>query len=447
MSDLHLPEAFTQRIQAQFGTDALAFFAALEGPAPVSIRLNPAKMAEWPGTTPIPWSETGRYLPERPAFILDPRWHAGAYYVQEASSMFLEQAWKRICEEEQPTRVLDLCGAPGGKSTHLLSLMDPEAVLVANEVIQQRAGVLAENVTRWGKAQALVTRNDPKDFDRLPGFFDVIVADAPCSGEGLFRRDAEAASQWSESHLQLCAERQRRILADVWPALKTGGFLVYSTCTFNPGENEENLDWLAQTLGASTVPLTIPVEWGVEEVTHNGVTGYRFLPHRAMGEGFFMALVQKTSEVSGKMKSGRVSAPHHKILGRLNEWVLDPEGHWWQHGERNLRLSGGDPGIWADLILNLRVVQAGVPLAEEKGKDLLPLPEAAFCTDLNHSAFNCFDLCGADALTYLRRDAQTLDGPSGWGLVRAEGLGLGFVKHLGNRTNNYYPQNWRIRKA
>ena len=193
---------------------------------------------------------------ERPSFTLDPSFHGGKYYVQEASSMFLEQAF---CATYQFSRialnVLDLCAAPGGKSTHLLSLMNKNSLLVSNEVIQSRAAILSENIQKWGHGNVIVTNNDPKDFQRLPGFFDVIVVDAPCSGEGLFRKDPNALKEWSEDVVALCSRRQRRILNDVWPTLKTGGLLIYSTCTYNADENEENLKWLKEEYHVESIPL------------------------------------------------------------------------------------------------------------------------------------------------------------------------------------------------
>ncbi len=169
--------------------------------------------------------------------------------------MFLEQAFTQATNGATHLNVLDLCAAPGGKSTHLLSLMDQNSLLVSNEVIQSRSAILSENLQKWGHDNVVVTNNDPKDFQRLPGFFDVIVVDAPCSGEGLFRKDPGAIKEWSEDAVALCSKRQRRILSDVWPALKTGGILIYSTCTYNSQENEENLRWLQQEYEVESIPL------------------------------------------------------------------------------------------------------------------------------------------------------------------------------------------------
>ncbi|GAB3814418.1 hypothetical protein GCM10028895_07510 [Pontibacter rugosus] len=230
-------------------------------------------------------------LPTRTSFFtLDPLLHAGAYYVQEASSMFLEQALKQSIDLDESLHVLDLCGAPGGKSTHLASLISKDSLLVANEVIRSRASILAENVTKWGSGNVLVTSNDPREFSRLPDFFDVMVIDAPCSGEGMFRKDHAAVGEWSEENVNLCAQRQQRILMDVWDALKPGGLLIYSTCTWNEKENEENIAWLAAQEGVESIKLEVQPEWGIIPTQLNGLEGYRFYPHRVQGEGFLWLL-------------------------------------------------------------------------------------------------------------------------------------------------------------
>ncbi len=441
------PEAFSDRLRIDLGQEADLFFASLLTPAPVSIRVNDAKGLIPQGLESVPWSTSGYYLPERPSFIWDPLWHAGGYYVQEASSMFLEQAWKRISEEITPTYILDLCGAPGGKTTHLASLMDSDALLVANEVIAARSRVLAENVARWGTSQVLVSQNDPKDFSRLKSVFDVMVVDAPCSGEGLFRREPEAADEWSEAHLQLCSDRQRRILADVWPALRPGGFLIYSTCTFNPGENEENLAWLNQAMGAETMEIALDPAWGIKEIVVGNLKGYQCMPHRVKGEGFFLALVRKPGDAPPQPPTSKGTWATKKTREPLLSWLKDPEdSHLYETKSGIYTMRGATPEIWAGLMGQLRLVQAGIPLAEQKGKDWIPKPEAAFLQDLNPEPFGLFDLDLENARSFLHRDGAALEGPMGWGLVRYQQMGLGWVKHLGNRTNNYYPQNWRIRQ-
>jgi 16S rRNA C967 or C1407 C5-methylase (RsmB/RsmF family) len=288
---MQLPENFIRRITIDLKGEAQPFFQAMENEVPVSIRVNQSKNYHPENLQNVAWCNTGFYLPERPVFTLDPLFHAGAYYVQEASSMFLEQALKQSVDLELPLKVLDLCAAPGGKSTHLASLLSRDSLLVSNEVIRTRAKILAENITKWGNPNVVATNNDPADFQRLPGFFDVVVVDAPCSGEGLFRKDPNAMYEWSEDNVALCASRQRRIVADVWDALKPGGHLVYSTCTYNRMENEDNLEWMENEMGA--IPLSLEITSFPEITKDNNLAGYHFYPHKTHGEGFFIAVLKK----------------------------------------------------------------------------------------------------------------------------------------------------------
>ena len=240
------PEAFRQRIRKQEYINADELLHGLACPSPVTVRINRKKWNKIPeNSDPVTWCRDGFYLEKRPSFTLDPLFHAGCYYPREASGMFIGEVYRQTIGEARDLRILDLCGAPGGKATHLSTLIGDSGYLVANEVIRSRASVLAENLTKWGLSNSIVTQNDPSAFSRLPGFFDMILADAPCSGEGMFR-DQVAVDEWSEQNAALCSERQKRILADVWPALKNGGILIYSTCTFNPDENEKNIKWITE---------------------------------------------------------------------------------------------------------------------------------------------------------------------------------------------------------
>ena len=261
-----MPVSFTDVMKVQLGSEWEDFAAAHGVAPPVSIRLNPRKPREQDFQGPVPWSLYGRYLAQRPSFTFDPAFHAGAYYVQEASSMFLEQAFLQIGGSTEELIVLDLCAAPGGKSTHLLSLMSSDSVLVSNEVIRSRASILSENIQKWGHHNAVVTSSDPQYFTALDSLFDIVVVDAPCSGEGLFRKDPAAIGSWSPENIALCARRQQRILEDVWPAIKSGGYLIYATCTYNQQENEENLSWLLSRGDAESVAIRINPGWNVTEV-------------------------------------------------------------------------------------------------------------------------------------------------------------------------------------
>lgn len=449
-----LPQAFSQRMQQQLGAEYAAFEEALHTQAPVSIRLNPLKWKDAPALEPVAWASHAYYLSERPVFTLDPLLHAGTYYVQEASSMFLEQAIRQHLPVQEPVIALDLCGAPGGKSTHLSSVLPEGSLLVSNEVIKSRASILAENTQKWGSGHAVVTQNDPRDFDRLPGFFDLLVVDAPCSGEGLFRRDPAAAEEWSEANVKLCSERQRRILADVWNSLKPGGLLVYSTCTYSPQENEENLAWLANTQEAESLSLQLDPAWQVSESSQEGLNGYRFYPHKSRGEGFFMAVVRKKGEAytpsgrgKGKKKKNLLSRAPKAIEQSVEGWLLQPE-RWafFQHHEQVSAL----PARWLpeleDLYLQLRVIYAGTPLAEVKKQQLNPLPSLALSAYLNPGTHPSAELDLEMAQRYLKKeDIVPADAPNGWVLIRYRSIPLGWIKRIQQRANNYWPKEWRIR--
>ena len=438
-------------MQRLLGSDYNHFLDALQQAPPVSIRINPAKASARPALPKVPWAEHGYFLPERPAFTLDPLLHGGTYYVQEASSMFLEQAFKQVVNTEEPLRVLDLCGAPGGKSTHLASLISSDSLQVSNEVIRSRASVLAENIAKWGSGNVLVTSNDPRDFGRLDSFFDVMVVDAPCSGEGMFRKDPQAVEEWSEENVNLCAQRQQRILMDVWGSLKPGGILIYSTCTWNEQENEENIAWLAAEEQAQSVKLTLQPEWGVLPTQLKGVEGYRFYPHRIRGEGFFMAIVRKAGEAdeatTGKKKKQKIALAGKKEQALVQDWLLDSDAFTWiQHTDI---VSAIPSTIFeaADLVFqNLYVIYAGTEIAEVKGRKLKPLQGLALSQHLNKAAFETAELDLEQALRYLRREDISLGTPgSNWVLLQYRNVPLGWAKQIGNRMNNYYPKEWRIR--
>lgn len=433
--------------------------AILETPAVTSIRTNPRKSAVCPDGECVPWCTTGRYLAERPLFTSDPLFHAGAYYVQEASSMFIEQALLTI--GEMPRRVLDLCSAPGGKSTLWRSLLPDGCLLVANEPIRQRAQVLAENMTKWGHPDAVVTSAYPDEFAPLGSFFDIIAADVPCSGEGMFRKDEEARGEWSPEAVIACAKRQWTIISDVWPALRQGGYLVYSTCTFNAEEDERMVERICRELGAEVVPIAHDPAWGIVE----GTPGYHFYPHRVKGEGIYMCLLQKTSEAptgrsNKKDKKGKKSARPSASGNVKNSAAVAG----WLAQSAEFKLFAPDEAfvgavrqsLYDDVIAltgTVRALTAGVLLAEarggqpSKGQKLIPQHALAMSTALAPDAFPREELDRETALAYLRREAITLsaDTPRGYVVVTFGGLPLGFVNNLGSRANNLYPEQWRIR--
>ncbi len=290
---MQLPEKLLQSLEGIEGFDREAFEKVHEsGEQVTSIRINPLKNFEIRNSKfeislleKVPWTEYGYYLKERPSFTFDPLFHAGCYYVQEASSMFLEQALKQTIDLSKPLKTLDLAAAPGGKSTHIQSLVSKDSLLVSNEVIRSRGNILKDNIIKWGSNNVVVTNNDPKDFARLENYFDVIVVDAPCSGSGLFRRDEEAIGEWSENNVQLCSQRQQRILADVWPALKKEGVLVYSTCSYSEEEDEEIIEWMRKEFSIVNCHLSMNPDWRIITTKSDaGVEGYRFWPDTLIGE-------------------------------------------------------------------------------------------------------------------------------------------------------------------
>ena len=364
--------------------------------------------------------------------------------------MFLEQAIRQL-DVKSGVKVLDLCAAPGGKSTHLASLISEDSLLVSNDVIRARGQILSENLKKWGNANVVVTNNDPHDFQRLPQFFDVIVVDAPCSGEGLFRRDESAILEWSTDNAQLCAQRQQRILADIWPSLKDGGVLIYSTCTFNPAENEDNIMWLNQFADIEPVPLHISDSWGITITDSGGFPCYRFYPHKVSGEGFFMAVVRKRGENSPsqlrKLKENPLQASRaekERAMSLLNNERLEI-----------LRFEDSllafPAALMPDLLQiknNLRIIHAGVKIGEIKQKDLLPAHELALSKILDRSVFPEIDLSLEDAITYLKRDdISPKSTEKGWNLITYRNVPLGWVKNLGNRFNSAFPKEWRIRMS
>lgn len=449
-----LPTEFISRTKALLGSSEYDLLeAALQTEPPVSIRLNEQKLPSLSrDAEPVPWSRSGYYLPRRLPFTFDPLFHAGAYYVQEASSMFLEQAVRQYVDG--PVRCLDLCAAPGGKSTHLLSVLPEGSLLVSNEVIRSRSNILAENLAKWGTPASVVTNNDPEEVGRLRHFFDVIVADVPCSGEGMFRKDSDSTGEWSEANVRLCAARQRRILHDVWEALVPGGLLVYSTCTYNTEEDEDNVRYIATELGAEVLPLAAPTEWNITGALKHDLPVCRFFPHKTRGEGFFLAVLRKNEggidvikpRKKGRKEKGKTAPVPAEAKNRLlhaEEYEIEMRGDAIQAFPRRHNEA------YQLIVEHLRIVRAGIRLGEVKGKDILPAHTLAVSPALNPAAFPRTEVTWEEAIRYLRKEALTLpEGqPRGYVLLTFRGLSLGFVKNLGNRSNNLYPQEWRIRSS
>lgn len=377
---------------------------------PVSVRLNPFKsegvvLPILEGSVPVPWNRYGYILKERPVFTLHPLFHAGVYYVQDSSAMFVGHVFRRILEDLDVqgncVRVLDLCAAPGGKTTDISASLRKKYgsafQLVSNEVMKDRVRVLDDNVARWGDPNVIVTSVDPAAFGRLGPYFDVIVTDVPCSGEGMFRKDERAREEWSPAVVSLCASRQKRILADVWPALREGGVLVYSTCTYEDAENDGNLEWAAAELGGEILPPVSEFsDYGVGVTACGNILRAGEVP----GEGQWVGALRKTSSSASL------------IPGNIN---------------------------------SLHPVRMGCVRGQVKGKDFVPSADWALSIDFDRSLYPEAALDKAAALKYLHRDTMELPGaPLGYNVVTYKGVPLGFVKNLGKRCNNLLPQGRRI---
>lgn len=449
-----LPESFIKAVPEFPGIDPASFIEIHNQPVPVtSVRFNPIRTNDshlFPEQelTPVPWASEGFYLSQRPSFITHPGWHAGAFYVQEASSMFLEQGFRTCFPNNEPIRVLDLCAAPGGKSTHLASLIPQGSLLASNEVIKARAGTLAENLTRWGTSASVVTQNDPEDFQRLPHFFDLIVVDAPCSGSGMFHKDPEAISEWSPEHVQLCRQRQQRILADALPTLKPGGWLIYSTCSYSVEENEWMVNWLCSNQGMQAHRIPVLPQWNIVESKAQNQIGYRFYPDRVSGEGFFMALLQK--DYSNPTQLPR---PKNRLL-KLSRDATQQISNWIRPNIQPLLFQLGDrviafPENREEDLLHLQsalyIKKAGTSLGTLVRQELIPEHDLALSEWL-HPEISSINLDYDDALNYLRKHDLRLNfsGKKGWTLMRWNQLPLGWAKILPNRMNNYFPKEWRI---
>lgn len=451
--DVSLPSAFLQSLDGLPGFNKEAFLQIhTEAGSLTSIRINPRKgsiaTSSLPVAEKVPWSEFGYYLEKRPSFTFDPLFHAGTYYVQEASSMFLEQALRQSVDLSKPLRVLDISAAPGGKSTHLHSLLTPNSLLVSNEVIRSRSHILYENCMKWGGENMVVTNNDPRDFSRLQAWFDVIVVDAPCSGSGLFRRDPEAIGEWSEDAVTLCSQRQQRILTDILPALKKGGILIYSTCSYSRDEDEAIGDWLLQEGGLETIPLALEKEWGIVETESTaGAKGYRFWPDQVKGEGFFLGCFRKPygEEEPIYSKGKRINPLSRKEQADISPWINQEGLFFWKHEQFIQAIQEESQPILGALFHSLRVVNAGFRVGEWMRDKLIPDHALAMTVRVNNEIPR-LDLDIEQAIRYLQRKEITGGATRGWQLAQFSGHNLGWVNVLPNRVNNYYPKELRILK-
>jgi NOL1/NOP2/sun family putative RNA methylase len=451
MNTAEFPPGFIKGLSGSPGFDAENFVKAHQSAeALTSIRLNPFKPSSIKGNGIIPWCTDGYYLNTRPSFTFDPLFHAGCYYVQEASSMFIGHILNYI-KAEDDIKVLDLCAAPGGKSTLISSALKNGDLLVANEIIKTRVPVLSDNLTRWGPANTIVTNNDPKDFSRLKGFFDILLVDAPCSGSGMFRKDPAAMNEWSDANVNLCHQRQERILADVYPALKEDGYLIYSTCSYSVQENENILDWICTEFELESIRIPIEQDWGIVETqsAQKQAWGYRFYPDKVKGEGLFAACLRKkenTGELSNTKYKEQQKA-NYKEIDLVKPYINEPDNYYYfKVNDDWLAIDKVHKESLATLSQYLYLKKSGVRIGKMAGKDLIPEHELALSLIINKHHFLQTELTKEQAIQYQRRDNITgLDiDAKGWSLMTFEGHALGWAKLLPNRINNYYPKEIRI---
>lgn len=446
-----LPQAFKDNILSLFPEEAGYFFDALSSPVVSSVRLNLQKESGvFQNLESVPGCAHGRFLAQRPVFTEDPLFHAGAYYVQESSSMFLHDIIRYITQNEKPLLALDLCAAPGGKSTLLLDALPKGSLLVSNEIIKSRVTVLQENLIRWGNPGVVVSNNDPKHFQKTAQLFDLILVDAPCSGEGLWRRDPKAMDEWSEEAVNLCAARQERIIHDILPALKPGGILVYATCTFNARENEMQVQNMIRQMDLEPFLLNLSIP---DSVKCTDQFQFRFLPHLVRGEGLFMAVLRKKGEEiigsNRNPKRSQLNFISKKALPELHRFLKHPEAFdFFEENEYTYAFPLNWIKEYEILRASLYIKYAGICMGKtDKGGRLIPEHALAQSIEISEKIPRV-ELSKDDALIYLRKGNLQLTLPevNGWCLAVYEGLPLGWMKVLPNRINNYFPAEYRILK-
>ena len=450
-----LPELFIQQINELFPADeASALVLALGDSEPsVSIRINAKKCDSAPEYKRVPWCELGYHLGERQSFTFDPSFHSGRYYVQDASSMFLAYAIKKLVDKTTPVRYLDLCAAPGGKTTTAIDALPEGSLVVANEIMGNRAQILKENIIKWGNPNCVVTNNDSFAYSKFTHFFDIIAADVPCSGEGMMRKDDEAVAQWTPALVKECAARQREIVDNAWQALRPGGLFIYSTCTFNRPENEDIIEYLVNELGAESLDLEVPAEWNIYPAINSPVHGYHFFPHRTQGEGLFLAVVrkpeneQKITMKSGKNKKNKKDKPQ-PVPAEIKKWISpDYDMQIVANADCFNAISTKYADEIAILLENLKVIYCGCEVASVKGRDVIPAHSLALNNCAAVGTFSRQEVDYATAIAYLRGETIVIDAPKGIVVITYNNQPLGFVKNLGNRANNLYPKEWRIKST
>lgn len=462
MEKSKFPSKFLNRMQELLGNEYDAFVAAMDNTVPVSIRKNQRKNApDFEGEQAIEWCETASFLKERPAFVFDPAFHCGSYYVQESSSIVLHHLIQSSIDLDRPICALDLCASPGGKSTLTASLLNDDSLLLSNELVGNRALVLRENLVRWGQKNTIVSNNHSRDFKPLRGCFDLIVLDAPCSGEGMFRKHQLSVDQWTTGKVESLSQIQSELLDEMAPLLREQGVIIYSTCTHSLEENEQNVqDFLDRNEDFELVDIPMEPSWGfsnqiAKEKYAEISSMYRAFFHKAKGEGFFFAVLRKKEDsISGKYRKAKKSMSKlkpvdKKTIETIKPFLQNPE-------EFNFKSDGTDiyaihkkTEQWQEIFeAQLRLIKPGILIGTIKGKNIIPSIDLALNEAVNEN-FPTIEVDHDDALRYYKgMNLETpFEGEQGWYIVRYNGNNLGWVKVLKNRINNHLPKSWKIRKS
>jgi 16S rRNA C967 or C1407 C5-methylase (RsmB/RsmF family)/NOL1/NOP2/fmu family ribosome biogenesis protein len=442
---LKLPSSLLHTIPSAINIDWQQLQLAHEQAAVNSVRINPGKCTDqFNGEENIPWCMNGKYLSQRPSFTFDPLFHAGTYYVQEASSMFLEYALKQVVDFNAQLQVLDLCAAPGGKSTHVASLINEDSLLISNEVIGTRVNILTENMSKWGYDNTWVSNNDPAHFKRVPHFFDVVLVDAPCSGSGLFRKIPAYCNEWNMDLVALCAQRQKRILHDMYDTLAQNGVLVYMTCSLSSDENEDMVDFIMEQFEVESCKVSGVEAMGIVE-TQSEIRqgyGYRFLPHLLKGEGFFLAVFRKKDGEEKEVL--KVSSRVSKDSAILSAFIDQTDYFSFLQNENVIAMRRSHQDIFNYLNTRIKIVKKGILLGKQLPKELIPSHELALYKNCIYKE-RTVSLELQEAVAYLKKEPLHPDlAAKGWYLVCYQQFAIGWLKNLGNRINNYYPSNNRI---
>jgi 16S rRNA C967 or C1407 C5-methylase (RsmB/RsmF family)/NOL1/NOP2/fmu family ribosome biogenesis protein len=451
---LKLPTEFINSVSCCKGFDEDAFINAHQTNSPTSIRINPFKTTEliFKLDNPVPWNNKGFYLEERPNFTHDILFQAGCYYVQEAGSMFIEHALTSCVDFNQTLLAFDVCASPGGKSTLLNSLLNEKSSLVSNEIVKQRAEVLAQNLSKWGTSNVVVTNNDPSSYSEINDVFDVILVDAPCSGSGLFRKQHDAVDEWSLDNVNLCSQRQKRILSEIIGTLKQAGTLVYSTCSYSQAENEDIADWLVNEFGLISVQIPTEKNWGIVETTSEKqkTFGYRFYPDKTQSEGFFCAVFKKPGNIDNhqqvrksKYEAFSIIKPKEKEL--FANWIKNLDEHVITKFKDDYLLTNQTTLDFINKYSNLYYKKVGTTIGSLIKNEVIPHHDLAWSIH-RADTIQTIECNQEQALQFLKKELQSIEGNKGWNLMTFNSFGIGWIKHLGNRLNNYLPNEFRILK-